>query len=129
MPQLNAIVVTDNVAAPHTFSPVEINGGVALLVESTGVPVADRRLTLKTDRTQNGRRKVTVKMQIPVVQDVTVNGISRPTVVRTAYAESTLSFDETSSTAERDQMFWMFLNAMGNEDLTKKLVVNLQALF
>jgi hypothetical protein len=40
-------------------------------------------------------------MTIPVIQDAVVAGVSRPTLVRAAYADVTLSFDGASSSAER----------------------------
>jgi hypothetical protein len=104
MPQLNAIVLSDG-TDNHTFSPRGVdNSGVATLVKSSGVPVADERLTIARSRTSAGREKVTVKMTIPVVQDVVVAGVSRPTVVRAAYADLTFSFDGTSSTEERSDI-------------------------
>nr|QDH88675.1 MAG: hypothetical protein H1Bulk304066_000002 [Leviviridae sp.] len=103
MPQLNNAVLKDGATTPanHTFTPDNISGGVATLIESTGVPIGDKRLTVSLVQTSAGRRKVTMKLTIPVVQDATVNGVTRPTVVRTAYADLTFSYDGSSSLQER----------------------------
>lgn len=101
MPQLNSIVLKDNAGTDHTFTPRDIVGGVATLVQSTGVPIGDKTVTVSVNKTATGRRKVVMKVAIPVVQDQTVSGVTRPTVVRTAYADLTLTFDGTSTTAER----------------------------
>lgn len=101
MPQFVNMVLKDHAAADHTFSPSSISGGIATAVESDGVPIGDKRISVSTNQTSNGRRKVTVKMTIPVIQDAVVAGVSRPTLVRAAYADVTLSFDGASSSAER----------------------------
>lgn len=101
MPQLTNIVLKDGAAANHTFAPNDISKGVASLVESTGVPLGDRRLTVGLSATPQGRRKATMKLVIPIVQDGVVNGISKPTITRVAYCNIEFSFDPASSTAER----------------------------
>jgi len=101
MPSLSNVVINDG-TADHTFSPRGIdNNGVATLVESTGVPVGDQRLTAARTRTQAGREKTSLKLTLPIVQDVEVLGVTKPTIVRSAYVELNFSFDGTSSTAER----------------------------
>jgi hypothetical protein len=107
MPQFEPLVLKDR-ATPqvdHTFNPRDVNNGVATLVESvTGVPLADRRITVSVARTSGGRVKVTVKFTMPEVQDVVVGGVSKPTIVRTAYADLSFNFDASSSTRERDDI-------------------------
>lgn len=102
MPQLNTLVLTDSANTEHSFAPRGVDAnGVATLVKSTGVPIGDEKLTISRSRTAQGREKVVMKLTLPVQQNATVDGISRPTVVRSAYAEVTFSFDGTSNTAER----------------------------
>jgi hypothetical protein len=108
MPQIEALVLTDRDATPddHTFNPRGIDSGVATYVESvTGVPIADRRITVSvTKPSSNGRVKVNVKVTLPVVQNVEVVGVTKPTIVRTNYADLTFNYDTTSSTRERDDL-------------------------
>lgn len=114
MPQLTAAILKDSADADHTFSPNNVQGGVATLVESTGVPIGDKRLTIGQNTTQQGRRKVTVKLNLPVVQDAVVNGVTRPTVVRTTYVDLSFSFDGSSDTDERKDALAFIESLMGN---------------
>jgi hypothetical protein len=104
MTQLTSVVLKDHAGADVTFSPRDITGGVATTVSSTGVPIGDKTAVFSVSRTQAGKRKVNLRIALPVVQDVVVAGISRPTIVRTAYMDCTFSFDATSSTVERQDM-------------------------
>jgi len=104
MVQLTSLVLKDHANADVTFAPRDIVGGVATTVSSTGVPIAEKYASFAVSKTQTGKRKVTMKIALPVVQDVTVSGVTRPTIVRTAYADVTLSFDNTSSTEERQDL-------------------------
>lgn len=114
MPQLTNVVLKDSANADHTFIPENVSGNVATLVESTGVPIGDKRLSIGQTRTAQGRRKVTVKLAIPTVQDAVVNGVSRPTVVRSAYADVVLSFDAGSTTLERKSVLTHLGSLMAN---------------
>lgn len=112
MPQLAPVVLKDYAAADVTFAPRGFSGGVATLVKSNGVPIADKELSVSKTKTTTGRTKVLFKLKIPVVQDAIVNGVSRPTVVRTAYADVALTFDNTSSVIERGDMRAYLQNLM-----------------
>lgn len=103
MSQMSPMVLKDRAPTPvnHAFNPRDVTGGVATFAESNGVPLGERRITASQVRTQGGRVKVTFKLAIPVVQDATVNGVTRPTVVRTSYADVSFNFDASSSTQER----------------------------
>lgn len=104
MVQLTSLVLKDHAGTDLTFVPRDIVGGVATTVNSTGVPLGDKTVSFATSRASTGRRKVTFKVQLPVVQDQVISGVSRPTVVRAAYADITLTFDGSSSTIERQDM-------------------------
>lgn len=132
MPQLQTLVMTDRATTPvnHTFIPRSMNGNVGEVVESTGVPVGDSRSTISLNRTSNGRYKATFKLEVPVVQSQTINGIVTPVVVRKAYAEATFSFDGTSTEQERNDIVGMFSSAMAaNKALFHDTVVKLQGVY
>lgn len=132
MPQFQTVVLKDNSGADHTFAPRDITSGVVNLAESTGVPIADRRLSASVTRTGQGRRKLTFKMAIPVVQDSVINGVSRPTVTRSAYADVTLSFDETSSKAEREDLRSFVSELFGpaaKQPMIAKFIGDLEGIF
>jgi hypothetical protein len=116
MPQFNAVVLKDHAGGDHTFTPRDITSGVATLTEPNGgVPIADRRLSLASTRTTTGRDKRTIKIQVPVVQDGVVNGVSKPAVARVAYVDIAFNFDSTSSTDERADTM-AFVSALFKSD-------------
>lgn len=102
MGQLANVVLTDRATTPvnHTYVPLDITNGVGTCVESTGVPVGDNRITIAMKKSTD-RYKPEVRLTLPVVQNQVVNGITTPTVVRTAYANLSFSFDSTSTLQER----------------------------
>lgn len=115
MPQISDIVLKDGQATPanHTFKPRAIVGGVATLVESTGVPLSDKKVTVGASTTSTGRRKVTIKLAVPVVQDTTVNGVTKPALVRSAYADVQFTFDSSSGTQERKDTMAYIASLLG----------------
>ncbi len=112
--QFAPLAVNGTLGLPVEFKPRDIKDGVATLVHSNGVPIADTRLSWASTRTTNGRRKITMKLAVPIVQDVIVNGISRPTVVRTGYSDVVMAFDETSSEVEREHVLLLTYNAIAS---------------
>lgn len=128
MPQLSNVVLKDRNATDVTFKPRDANGGVALLVATTGVPIGDKRLTMSHTRTSNGREKTVIKLAVPVVQDVVVNGVSKPTVVRVAYADMTFTADGTSNTDERADILAMAADLL-TETSTVAMVRDLETVY
>lgn len=132
MPQLQTLVLKDRKATPvnHTFTPRDIVDRVGTVVESSGLPIGDARVGVSSTRTATGRYKPVVKFTFPVVQNETVNGVSRPVVVRTAYAEVHFNFDQTSSEAERNDVVGMVESALGvDKALINGAVVKLEGVY
>lgn len=121
MPALQNLVVNDRAATPvaHTFTPRDFINGVATVVESTGVPIGEKRYSISTRRV-NGRIKNRVVFAVPVVQTETINGISKPRVVREAIVDATFSFASDSSEQERADAVGMFADSLA----TAKVLVN-----
>lgn len=122
MPQLTNLVLTDRKTTPvaHTLIPVNIDkNGVAYVAESTGTPVADISLSISTRRV-NDKIKSRLVLTVPVVQTETINGISKPKVVRSSVAAVDFTFSRESSEAERNDVVGMFADAFG----TAKALVN-----
>jgi hypothetical protein len=121
MPQLQQLVLTDRAATPvaHTFTPVDIQQNVGTVSERTGSPVADPIYSI-SNRRSGDNFKVTIKMSVPVVQNETINGITRPIVVRSAYVQATFTFSKDSTEEERDNVVGMFADSFG----TGKALVN-----
>lgn len=132
MPQLQTLVLTDRTpttAVDHTFNPRDIKAGVGSVVESTGVPIGDKRFTISL-RQVNNRYKAQMQLAVPVVQTQTINGVSTPVIVRTAYADLTFTFDSASTEQERTDIVGMLASALGtSKTLVNDTVVKLQGVY
>jgi len=133
MPQLQNLVLTDRAATPvaHTYTPREVTRDqVGVVVESTGVPIGDNRFQIGLRRTPEGRTKVAIKGVFPIVQTQTINGVSSPVVVRTAYCDITFSFDGTSDEQERKNVVGLIYSALApGATLVNDTVTKLQGVF
>jgi hypothetical protein len=131
MPALTPLALTRwSDEAPLSFNPEGIDAnGVASFVVNTGTPIGDPRVTASKTRTSTGRQKVTIKMAVPVIQNVVVNGVSNPTVVRTAYADLTFTFAETSNTAERNDLRHFIYDVLGSAEIGVGMLDNLGSLY
>lgn len=132
MPQLNPLVLKDGAATPvsHTFDPVDIVNGVANLAESGDVPIGNNRMSVSLTKTSTGRYKATIKMVVPTVQTSTSSGVSTPTVVRTAYAELTFTFDNTSNKQERKDIVAFIRDSLDpSKTMVSDAIVGLQGIY
>lgn len=132
MPQLQNVVLTDRAATPvaHTFTPDDIKSGVGTVIETTGVPVGNSRLSVSHRKTPSGVHKAELRLAVPVVVNETVNGVTRPTIVRTAYADLTFSFDSSSTEQERKDIVGMLQSALEpGKTLVNDTVVKLQGVY
>jgi len=132
MPALQNLVLTDRAATPvnHTFTPRDIVSGLGTVVETSGVPVGENRVQVALNRTTSGRYKGVLKMQLPVVQTETINGVDTPKVVRTAYADLQLTFDGTSTEQERKDLVGMLASALdSSKTLVNDAFVKLQGVY
>lgn len=131
MPQLANLVLTDRAATPvnHTFTPLDIQSGVGVVVESSGVPIGDRRFSVSLNKTSQNRYKPVIRLTVPVVQDATVNGVTKPTVVRTAYADLTFNFDPSSTEQERKDVVGMLQSSLDSAKWVNDVAVKLQGVY
>lgn len=132
MPSMTAISLADREVAPvtHVFQPSTPQNGVARLVNGvSGIPVGNESLTVST-RPSGRRIKTKMVLTAPVVQTQTINGISKPEVVRTGYAEVTFTFEDTSSLQERKNLVGMTYAALAAGQVTMNDVfTNLNPLY
>jgi hypothetical protein len=114
MPALAALTLNGLSGADHVFAPYGIDAkGVATLIAPGTAPVGDEVLTFSSIRAPNGgKTKTTLKLKIPKTQDVTVGGVVRPTVVKTAYAEISITTDATATLADRQEIFALVCSAL-----------------
>lgn len=132
MPQLQNLVLTDRETTPatHTFTPRDIVGGVGVVEESTGVKVGDKTFSISVRTTPNKRIKVPIKMAVPVVVNETINGVTYPKVVRSAYVDCTFTFDASSTEQERKNVVGMFQSAFEpSKTLVNDAVIKLQGVY
>jgi hypothetical protein len=122
------LVLTDRAGTPvnHTFTPDGKPNGIVTWVESNGVKVGDKTFTVGW-RTSASRRRVSLRLVVPVVADQTINGISSPSVIRTAYANVDFNFDVRSTKQERDDIVGMLATAIAKATTqVDKAIVDLE---
>lgn len=126
------LVINDRAAIPvaHTYSPDgDDTNGVHVFSEKTSVPAGNPRYTAAL-RSSNGKYRPSVKLQIPVVQTQTINGITSPVVVRTAYAEVNFTFDALSTTQERADAVGLLVNSLAAaQTQVNDMIVNLSDIY
>lgn len=126
------LVVNDRAATPvaHTYSPDgDDANGVHLFSEKTGVPAGNPRFSARLTSSK-GKYRPSLRLQVPVVQTQTINGVSNPVVVRTAYAEVNFTFDALSSDQERKDCVGLTANALGaSQTMINDLLVNLSDIY
>lgn len=127
MPSLQNVVLTDRASTPvnHTFVPRDIVDNVGTVVESSGVPLGDSRMTVSLRKTGSGAYKARIQLTRPVVETSVVNGINVPVVTRNAIADCTFTFAATSTEQERKDLVGMLASALApsvvlvNDTVTK----------
>lgn len=132
MPQLQSIVLTDRTPTTPvnlTFVPRDITNGVGMVVNAAGVPIGEKKLSVSLKRV-GSRYKSELRLVLPVVVNETINGVTRPVVVRTAFVTVQATFDETSTKQERDDAIGMIASALGTgKVLVNDTVVNLENVY
>jgi hypothetical protein len=132
MPQLQNTVLTDRAATPvaHTFTPRDIRDGVGTVIETSGVPVGNSRLSVSLRQTPQGKYKADLKLAVPVVVNEIINSVTTPVVARSAFADVSFTFDPTSTEAERNNLVGMLADALGTgKTLVNDTVVKLQGVY
>lgn len=128
----STITINDRASTPvaHSFTPDgDDANGVHVFTEKTGIPAANRRITVGL-RYTGGKYRPSIKFQLPVVQTQTVNGIDSPVVVRTAIAELNLTFADTSTDQERkDTVAFVSNSLLASQTMLNDLFVNLADIY
>lgn len=123
MPNIQNLILTDRTPVTPvnlTFTPRDVDAkGVGTVVNNAGVPIGEKRATVSMKKTGT-RYQGEVRLTLPVVTTETINGVSRPTIVRTAYANASFTFDERSTEQERKDAVGLLASALE----TGKVLVN-----
>lgn len=116
---------TPTTPVDHAFTPDGDDANqVHLFSEKTGVPIGNPRLTAALRRSK-GKHRMTLRLAVPQTQLQTVNGVTNPVVVRTAYVELHCTFDGGSSVQERADAVGLMANAMApSQTIVNDLLVN-----
>lgn len=128
------LVLKDRAGTPvnHTFSPDGDNGNVHAFSEKTAVPAGNpvytasiRKTTSNVAGVVGGKLRPSLKLVVPVVATQTINGVSNPVVVRTAYAEVNFTFDALSTDQERKDCVGMMADSLAaSQTMINDLLVN-----
>lgn len=132
MPALTSLVLKDRASTPvdHTFTPSDVKDGVGTVVESTGMKLGDSKYSVSSRKTTGGRYAGKLKLEVPVVENQTVNGVTRPVVTRVAYATIDFSFAAESTTAERNNLVGMLADSLAkSKTLVDKTIVELEGVW
>lgn len=131
MATLQNVSLLDRATTPlaHVFTPRDVKDGTGLVVNSAGVPVGEERLTVSMRRNaKKFRGKLT--LTIPIVVNETINGVVRPSVVRTAIASIDITYDEGSTLQERTNLIGMLADALAvSKVLVHKSLVELEGVY
>lgn len=133
MPAISSLVLTDRATTPvaHTLVPIGKDAqGVWTLEKSVSTPIGAPQLTISARRVAGKRFKARLVLKVPVVQDETVNGIVKPTIVRTGFAELSFTFDPSSSEQERKDVVGMIQSALdASKVLTNDTLTKMQGIY
>lgn len=128
MAQRATLVLTDRAPTPatHQFTPDgDDQNGVHLFSEKTGVPAGDSRFSASLRRV-NGKHKIALRLTMPTVATQTINGVSSPVVLRTAFATMDVTFDNMSTEQERKNVIGMFASSLAaNQSMLNELLTGL----
>lgn len=132
MPQLQNLVLTDRAATPvaHTFTPRDVIANVGTVEETDGTLVGAKTLSISLRKLSDGRARITMKEVFPVVVTETINGVTVPAVARSAYIDTTITFDPKSTTQERKDAIGMHQSAFDpSKVLVNDVVIGLQGVY
>lgn len=133
MPQISTLTLADGQSTPvnHDFVVDTIDGRVARWLEKTasssnGWYPLSASLRPPTAGQKEKHSVFRLTLALPVVQTETVDGISRPVVVRTARANVELKLPETGDSDERADLVAFVVSALSHADIAA-MITDLEA--
>lgn len=133
MPALQTTVLKDRTPTTpvdHTFTPESVKDGVGVVIETAGVPIGNKQLSVSSRKLPSGKYKAEVRLVSPTVATEVINGVSAPKVIRTAFANAVFTFDASSTEQERNDLVGMFADAFAtSKTLVNDTVVKLQGIY
>lgn len=126
------LVLKDQAATPanHTFTPDgDDANGVHLFSEKTATPAGNPSISARLRRS-TGKYRSSLRYAVPVTATQTINGVSSPVIIRTAYAEVNFTFDELSTDQERKDIVAYVRNSLATDQaMMYDLLVNLNDIY
>lgn len=131
MPSIQNLVLKDGKSTPvdHTFTPADVKAGVGVVIESDGTLIGGSKYSVSGKETTAGRWSSKGKLEMPTVVNQTVNGITRPVVVRKNFAEVTFSFAPDATLQERKDAVAMLRDSLDPAKWPSKVFSELQGVY
>jgi hypothetical protein len=119
MPNLTNITVNDRESTPvaHVFTPDNEAGGIATFIEAGATMIGNNILTISS-RDTGTNVKIRIKLDIPVAQTETLNGIDSTRIVRRSVSDETITFSKSSTLQERKNHIGLKYNLMAASQAT-----------
>lgn len=116
MPAIAAITLDGNAGVDHVFAPKTSDMSKSLVQwnKAGSAPVGDERLTFSVSKSSSGAQKVTIKLVLPKTQDVEIGGVTRPSVVRTAYVTLEFTSSDSAPIDDRYEMLELVRSIVNN---------------
>lgn len=132
MAQMQNLILMDRTPVTpiaHTFVPrgKSPDNAVAILAESNGTLIGENRVSLSMRETGD-KVKIRLVVAMPVVQTVTVDGIAKPTVLRRAVADLSVTYAKDSTEQERKDLVGLLQSSLDPDKVfINDTVINLNA--
>jgi len=113
MPAAVSISLDDREGTPvtHVFTPSGVDDKGVWSFYNNAIEETIGRESLTVRLTRGARNKVRIRFTMPVMATETINGVSKPVIVRTNMADVQFVLDESSTQQERDNLISMVANA------------------
>lgn len=131
MPSIQNLVLKDGKSTPanHTFTPSDVKDGVGTVVESDGTLVGGSKYSVSGKATASSRWSARAKLETSTVQNQTVNGVTRPVVVRKNFGEITFSFAPDATLDERKDVIAMLRDSLDPAKWPNGVFANLEGVY
>jgi hypothetical protein len=132
MATATSVTVNDRAATPlaHVFVPRDLKSDPMLWVETGTVPFGERKLKINNVKNTGSKIKVRIVFEVPVLATEIVNGVNKPVVLRTSFAELLLTYDKLSSLQERKDTVAFIYNALAtSQTMVDSTVTGLEGIW
>jgi hypothetical protein len=134
MPAMTSLVLTDRstpTPVDKTFVPVRQDpaSGVWTLRQSGTANTLEAAQLTVSARESGGKYRARFVLRVPIVQTETINGVNKPMVARTGFAEVSFTIDMGASPQERKDLVSMIRSALDANELLDQGVTDAASFF